>query len=221
MGNRGKVAEQERARELRAQAWTMADIARELGVSKGSVSKWTHDIPCPPKDRAWSNGEARFRGANELQRRKAVQIEELLEEGRRRIGALSERDLLIAGTMLYAGEGSKTDGALKLANTNPSMIALHCRWLRHFFEVDESRLRAVIYLHQGLDLEAATTHWASITNIPQSQFTKPYRAVADGSIRRSKHPMGCLTVAYSCTRTHRAVMGLIDALLQSPVDLPG
>jgi hypothetical protein len=123
--------------------------------------------------------------------------------------------------MLYAGEGSKTEGAVKLANTNASMIALHCRYLRHFFDVDERRLRCTIYLHRGLDLEAAVRHWSSITDVPGAQFTKPYRAVADPSIRQSKHPMGCLTITYSCTRTHRAVMGLIDALLQSPVDLPG
>ena len=38
MGYRGKVRQQERARELRAQAWTLLEIANELGVSKSSVS---------------------------------------------------------------------------------------------------------------------------------------------------------------------------------------
>jgi hypothetical protein len=33
VGYRGKVAEQERARALRAQAWTLQEIATELGVS--------------------------------------------------------------------------------------------------------------------------------------------------------------------------------------------
>jgi hypothetical protein len=35
-----------------------------------------------------------------------------LEAGRARIGQLSERDLLIAGTALYAGEGSKAGHAV-------------------------------------------------------------------------------------------------------------
>ena len=39
MGYRGKLAEQERARVLRAQAWTLNEIATELGVSKSSVSR--------------------------------------------------------------------------------------------------------------------------------------------------------------------------------------
>ena len=41
MGYRGKLAEQERARTLRAEGWTMPEIASHLGVSKGSVSLWT------------------------------------------------------------------------------------------------------------------------------------------------------------------------------------
>jgi hypothetical protein len=65
------------------------------------------------------------------------------------------------------------------------------------------------------------TFWADLTGIPTAQFTQPYRAVADPSIRRSKHPMGCPSVTYSCSRTHRAVMGMIDALLSFDGSEPG
>ena len=37
MGYGGKFVERERARELRAQSWTLQEIADELGVAKGSV----------------------------------------------------------------------------------------------------------------------------------------------------------------------------------------
>ena len=221
MGYRGKIAEQARARELRAEGWTMMAIARELGVSKSSVSKWASDVVCPPTERRWSSPEARFRGANELQRRKAAEIEELMADGRRRIGALSHRDLLSAGTALYAAEGSKTPGMLNLPNTDPRMILLFCAWLRRFFPVDESRLRVRLYLHDGLDLDLAMAYWSDLTAIPLSQFGKPYRAAPDPSIRRSKHPMGCPTIRYSCTRTHRAVMGLVHALLECRLAIPG
>jgi hypothetical protein len=88
-------------------------------------------------------------------------------------------------------------------------------WLRQCFSVDEARLRARLYLHQGLDVDAATRFWSELTAIPTRQLTKPYRAVPDPSIRTSKHPMGCLTVGYACSRTHREVMGMIHALLSS------
>ena len=74
---------------------------------------------------------------------------------------------------------------------------------------------------KGLDLEEATRFWCAITDIPASQVRKPYRAEADPTIRLNKHTTGCAYVTYSCTRTHRAVMGLVSALLSCPLDLPG
>ena len=228
MGYRGKLEEQERARALRAQAWTLAEIAAALGVSKGSVSLWCRDVEVDEvalearRRERWRTGNegARRRGPNKLQRRKEEEIEQLRREGRARIGRLSEREFLIAGLMLYAGEGSKTEGEVALANSDPRMIVFHVSWLRRFFDVDESRLRVRLYLHEGLDLTTAACFWSDLTGIPRSQFSKPYRARPDSSIRSRKHPLGCATVDYSCMRTHRAVMGMIGALLSCEA-LPG
>jgi hypothetical protein len=84
---------------------------------------------------------------------------------------------------------------------------------RRFYEIDESRLRVRLYLHEGLDLAATIAYWSSVTAIPPSQFAKPYRAVPDPSIRHAKHVHGCVTVSYSCSPTHRTIMGLVNALL--------
>jgi hypothetical protein len=149
-----------------------------------------------------------------------AEIDRLLAEGRARIGRLSEREFLVAGVALYAGEGSKQDGRVRFVNSDPRMVVFFCSWLRHFYEVDESRLRLVLYLHQGLDLSAAIAYWSTLTGIPESQFTKPYRAVPDPSIRHAKHVHGCVTVGYSCSATHRSIMGLVSALLSDTV-IPG
>ena len=166
MGYRGKLAERERARELRAQAWTINEIVAELAVSKNSVSLWVRDVPFDEAERARRAGEnrnhgARMRRPSRLQVAKAAEIERLAAEGRERIGRLSERDLLIAGVALYAGEGSKRDGLVSLANSGPRMIALFCAWL------------------------------------------------------------GCPSVSHACSRTHRAVMGLVGGLLSCDFRLPG
>jgi transcriptional regulator with XRE-family HTH domain len=208
MGYRGKVTEQARARELRADGWTMPDIADELGVSRGSVSLWTRDVPFVPGPR-----RTRPRAPNALQRAKEAEIERLLVDGRSRIGARSARDLLIAGTALYAGEGFKRDGAVGMANTDPRIIANFCLWLRTFFAIDETRLRLRLYLHEGLDLDVAQDFWVALTGIPVEQFHAPYRAVSDRSRSGNRHPMGCPSVTYRCSRTHRTIMGLVHALL--------
>jgi transcriptional regulator with XRE-family HTH domain len=214
MGYRGKLAERQQARQLRRTGLPLVEIAARLGVSKSSVSLWVRDVafePRPPVTRG------RRRAPNALQRRKQAEIDRLLEEGRSRIGRLSEREFLVAGVALYAGEGSKGDGTVRFVNSDPRMVALFCSWLRHFYEIDESRLRLSLYLHQGLDLAAAIAYWSALTGIPESQFRKPYRAVPDPSIRRAKHVHGCITVSYSCSTTHRSIMGLVSALLGGAV----
>jgi transcriptional regulator with XRE-family HTH domain len=214
MGYRGKLAERQQARQLRRTGLRLAEIAARLGVSKSSVSLWVRDVefaPRPPVTRG------RRRAPNALQRRKQAEVDRLLEEGRTRIGRLSEREFLVAGVALYAGEGSKGDGSVRFVNSDPRMVALFCSWLRHFYEIDESRLRLALYLHQGLDLSAAIAYWSALTGVPESQFRKPYRAVPDPSIRRAKHVHGCITVSYSCSTTHRSIMGLVSALLGDAV----
>jgi AcrR family transcriptional regulator len=210
MGYRGKLAEREQARRLRATGLPMAEIAARLGVSKSSVSRWVRDVAFEPRPLVI---RGRRREPNALQRRKQAQIDRLLAEGRDRVGRLSEREFLVAGVALYAGEGNKGDGKLRFANSDPRMIGFFCSWLRRFFEIDESRLRVHLYLHQGLDLAAAIAYWSALTSIPPTQFLKPYRAVPDPSIRHAKHVHGCVSIGYSCSATHRSIMGLVAALL--------
>jgi hypothetical protein len=217
VGYRGKLAERQQARQLRRTGLPLAEIAARLGVAKSSVSLWVRDVefqPLPPVTRG------RRRAPNALQRRRQAEIDRLVTEGRVRIGRLSEREFLVAGVALYAGEGSKSDGSVLFANSDPRMILFFCSWLRHFFPIDESRLRVRLYLHQGLDLAAAMVFWSELTGIPESQFAKPYRALPDPSIRHAKHVHGCVGVRYSCSVTHRSIMGLVGALL-SDAAIPG
>lgn len=219
MGYRGKVELQERARSLRAQAWTLAEIAAELCVSKSSASLWTRDVEFVP--RPVNRGHAAGRKPHPQHLAKLSELDQCRCDGLARVGELSDRDLLVAGIALYAGEGAKTGQSVLFANTDPRMIVLFLAWLRRFFDVDERRLRVRLYLHDGLDLEAAFAFWSGVTGIPESQFGRPYRAVADPSRRAAKHAFGCPAVRYSSTSMLRAILGLTDALLSSPFAIPG
>jgi len=216
MGYRGKVEAQEKAREMRAAGRTLLDIATVLGVSKSSVSVWVRDVPFDAKPRRASA----HRRPHPQHVAKLAEIEACDRLGTARIGMLSDEAFLAAGAALYAGEGSKRDGKVTFANTSPDMMSFFCSWLRRFFAIDESRIRARVYLHHGLDLDAAEQFWSQVTGVPRSQFTRAYRAIPDPSIRRVKHEYGCGYVDYHCSRTHREIMGLVRALLASGA-LPG
>ncbi|MGK2887856.1 MAG: hypothetical protein ACSLE8_24285 [Rhodococcus sp. (in: high G+C Gram-positive bacteria)] len=217
MGYGGKFVERERARGLRAQSWTLQEIADELRVAKGSVSVWVRDVDFTPKPR--NRGHSAHQ-PHPLHVKKLAEIERCRAEAEAEYGELSKRDRDIFALGLYAGEGAKTGNHVSMANTNPAYLAVFVAWLREEFTVDESRLRARLYLHEGLDIVGATRFWSDALSIPASQFHRPYRALADESRRRSKHRFGCATVVYSSVSTHRRVMARIAAIT-SGFDFPG
>ena len=116
MGYRGKLTEQQQARQLRRAGLPLAEIAAALGVSKSSVSLWVRDVEFesrPPVTRG------RRRAPNALQRRRQAEIDRLIEEGRARIGRLSEREFLVAGVALYAGKVPSVTGACSSRTATP------------------------------------------------------------------------------------------------------
>ncbi len=208
MGYAGKVAEREQARVLRAGGMRLVDMATQLDVSKGTVSTWVRDVLCPPSD---------IRGGP--RRPSSLHLDRLANEaaglhwGAELVGRLGSRDLLIAGAALYVGEGGKTGNEVVFVNTDQRMVVLFVTWLRTFFDIDESRLKCRLYIHQGLDLPEATRAWSLALGIEEANFTRPYRAEANPSIRHSKYARGCLTVHYADAPTKRKILGLCEALL--------
>jgi hypothetical protein len=159
MGYAGKVTEQRQAREFRAQAWTLQDIATELGVSKSSVSLWVRDVEFVPRPR--NRGYSSMK-PHPLHVAELAELERCRREGLGRIGQLSEREFLVLGLALYAGEGSKSRGEVRFANSDSRMLVVFLAWLRRFFDIDESRLRMRLYLHNDLDLDAGRSSPVSL-----------------------------------------------------------
>jgi predicted transcriptional regulator len=100
-----------RARELRTQGMDYEEIAEALGVAKGSVSLWVRDLPTPAR---LSYAECRKRSAEGVRRYWAA--ERPVREARRaaareaaaaQIGELTDRELLVAGSIAYWCEGTK------------------------------------------------------------------------------------------------------------------
>ena len=88
MGYGGKFVERERARELRAKAWTLQEIADELGVAKGSVSVWVRDVEFTPKPR--NRGHSGHQ-PHPLHLKKLAEIEQCRAEAEAEFGELSAR----------------------------------------------------------------------------------------------------------------------------------
>ncbi len=210
MGNRGKYEERATARDLRAKSWTLGEIASELSVAKGSVSVWVRDVEFTPRPRNRGHSSQK---PHPLTVKKQAELDRCREDAEVWAASASDRDLYVWGLAMYHGEGAKTEASgFQLANTSPTIIAAFLRWMRTFFPIKESRLRATLYLHAGLDESAAIAHWVDVTGIARTQFTKSYRPASRGSHKTSKHVNGCLSVRYSDVSIFRRVMAASEAL---------
>ncbi len=90
---------------------------------------------------------------------------------------VKEQKLKTAGIMLYWAEGGKSLGkywSVDLANSDPEMVRIFLNFLRKICVIDESRLRVQLYCYSNQDIEKLKEYWYKITNIPISQFIKPY-----------------------------------------------
>lgn len=170
-----------RARELRDQGSSYAQIAAALDVSKGSVSLWVRDLPVPAR---LSYTESRKRSAAGARRYWAV--ERPARQARRavvcataaaQIGALTDRELIIAGAIAYWCEGAKSkphrrDDRVTFINSDPDLIRFFLRFLEAAGTA-RTDLSFRVYIHESADVAAAQRFWLEITEAPATQFSSP------------------------------------------------
>lgn len=105
--------------------------------------------------------------------------------------------LKVAGVMLYWGEGAKSGTTVALSNSNPALIKVFLRFLRIMCGVDSSRIHISIHYYPDHNIEDLTEFWSKTTEIPKSQFYKPFLHKAGTGTYRSFSKYGTISVQYS------------------------
>lgn len=201
-----KPVEQNQARELRRRGKSMKAIARELGVSLGSVHLWTKDIPLDPESRA--------RLAENGHQKSLLRARVALGEQRLSI-VLADRDEadvewplrkldpeFTYGLALYIGEGHKTSSTVGMTNADPAVLRAALKFFK-LIGVDIDRVRVSIILHRGESPNAALRYWSEELLLPPSQFHKVTPSKVSGG-KRARHLIhGTANVRLSAFRVKR------------------
>lgn len=178
---RAKDDKHEQAREMRARGHTYDEIAAQLGVSKGSVSLWVRDMPRTGRlsyeeyRRRNAEGVARY-WASEAPLR-AARRQAITDAAGAEIGALSDREILIAGAIAYWCEGCKSkphrpSEQMAFINSDPQLIRFFMRFLT-VAGVSPDRLTCRLHIHESADVAAAQRFWLDVTGLPDTQFKRP------------------------------------------------
>jgi hypothetical protein len=170
-----------KARQLRTEGIDLEEIAAALSVAKSSVSLWVRDLPTPARlsyaecRKRSAEGAARYwaaeRPAREAQRAAAR------EAAAAQIGELTDRELLIAASIAYWCEGSKSkphrrSDRVVFVNSDPSLIQFFLRFLQTTATPPED-LAFRVYIHENADAKSAELFWLKITGARPGQFLKP------------------------------------------------
>ncbi|GHC78381.1 hypothetical protein RFN57_19515 [Streptomyces violaceochromogenes] len=169
----------ERARELRLRGWTYDQIQVELGCSKSSISLWVRDLPKP--ERRDPSEQAKLASRKRWEHELAVRDKERQKTkvaAAAEIGQLSDRELFLAGVVLYWAEGAKDKAHsrqrrenLQFINSDPNVIGLYLRWLDSQ-GVHRERLRFRVYIHESADVAEAESYWAKLVDVGASAFQR-------------------------------------------------
>lgn len=178
----------ERAVKLRIEKnLSYSAIKQELGVPKSTLSYWLRDYPLSKERIAelrlagWSKGEAsRERHRNTMREKKLARKAQIYETQWEQFSEISRESLLVAGLMLYLGEGDKAnDSRIALINTDSKVINFFIKWLKEFMGVDKSAVRVQLHLYENMDIEKERGYWEETLKLPVSQYYRP-------SIRKMK-----------------------------------
>jgi predicted transcriptional regulator len=208
-----KVREREEAVKLREQGLSLSVIAKQLGVSSGTVSDWVKDVPLTDEQKA---ALARKRPSKELYAELADRKRNQARRQRmeyREIGAgrakSSKADLYSMGCMLYWAEGTKSRCGVTFANSDPNMIKLFMRFLRECFEVPDEKVTLNVYGYIGgsLSQEEIEKHWLEVTGLPHTQLRKG--TWGEGSHKKQTLFYGTAYLSVNSTEIVQQIFGSI------------
>jgi transcriptional regulator with XRE-family HTH domain len=176
-----KVAEREMAVRLRLEKKLgYGEIAKRVGVSKSTLSRWLEDLPLSDfrirelRTKAWGKGEAkRERFRQSMRKKRAAREQRVYEAAREELQAPAEQALYIAGLMLYAAEGDKkTRYEIAFANTDYVMVRFFADWLVQFLGVDRARLKIQLHMYENRDVRKEERFWLRALGFKKSQLCK-------------------------------------------------
>ena len=177
------------------------DIAQKLGIQPRQVY------------RILDRHKIKRRNLSEQSRIRFAKIP--LSFGFKKSLSTKDRELLVAGTMLYYGEGAKTGTTVDLANSDPNILKLFLKFLRNICGTDERRLRFYLYCFSNQNKVQLIKFWCKYLGISKNNFTKPYvRNTRQGNISR-KMPYGVLHIRYSDKKLLNKILELNAELVKN------
>ena len=176
-----KLQEKNQAIKLRGLGRSYNSIAKELNISKSTVSSWVKDLGWSQKIKDRLTTENNFQSkarAHEIGKINQNRWLKLRED--KRVQARDEfpqsktYPLFIPVLMLYWAEGDSNlkEGNVRLTNTDPRMVKLFIIFAMDFLHVPREDIKMGLILYPDLNQTDCVNYWSEYTGIPKANFYK-------------------------------------------------
>jgi hypothetical protein len=197
------------ARKLRQEGLSVRVIEQRLDVARSSVSLWVRNVELTAQQQE-SLRHAPRPGIAAFHRRRR----ELYQAQGREMARRNET-LHAIGCMLFWGEGSKCVNAAQITNSDPALLRLFARFLRHYFDVPDEKFRVKCNLFADhIDKQRGIEqYWVDALELPRSCLTKStvntYSRSSKGT-RQGKLPYGTCRLTVCDVRIAQHLYGAIQ-----------
>jgi transcriptional regulator with XRE-family HTH domain len=211
-----KTEKREQARALRRdEGLSVKVIARRLGVSQSSVSRWVRDVVLTEEQHAILlahayNGGKKGRAITSALLREARWLAQ--EDGRHL--ARQGDQLHVAGCMLYWAEGAKNRNRVHFSNSDPEMARFFVSFLRTYFNIRDEQIRITcnLFADHLVRQREIERFWLDVLGLPETSLCKTILNVYSkySKKRTNKLPYGTCRITVSRTRVVQSIFGSIQ-----------
>lgn len=176
-----KYSSIEKAIQLRLEGKTYGQIKRKLGVSKSTLSDWLSRLPLNKeqqialsKNKLLAKDASREKSIETFKKKRLIRLKTILKNQIIELLPLSKKELFLAGTFLYWGEGEKRHGRLSVTNTDPKVIKFALYWMIKILRIPRESIKVRLHVYKDMDIEEVVNFWSNLLNLPKTQFRGPY-----------------------------------------------
>lgn len=147
-------------------------------MSKGTLSSWLRKYPLSAEriNELRGKNEKRIERFRETMKQKREKRQkEIYTVQKKFVLPLNNREIFLAGLILYWGEGTKAQrNSLIVSNSDPSVIKFFIYWLTKTLSVPRSNIKIYLHLYKDMKIDKEVKYWSDILAIPRKQFNRPY-----------------------------------------------
>lgn len=215
-----KLEEKRVATKLRKRGYSINEINKKLGISKGTLSLWLRGVTLSKNAQKrinlrLTNGQRKAAIARHLKRVASQGKQKTISEGIVTDVLLTKNTKKVICSLIYWCEGNKSEKDLVFfTNSDPGLISIFLSLMRTSFDLDEAKFRVCMHLHAYHNEQRQLQFWSKVTKISVAQFLKTYRKEHTSKRIRDGY-QGCVQVRYYDVKVARELLITANVFIEA------